>query len=82
MYVCMCMYVCMYVHVIYVCRELGDSVTVYQCHFVLAGLHQKERHAPLALRSFQAALALARELRDRGKEAEMLREIAQVCVYV
>lgn len=59
-------------------RELGDSVTVYQCHFVLGSLHQKERHASSAMGCFQRALTVARELRDRQKEAGTLREMAQV----
>ncbi len=60
-------------------RELGDSAIVYRCHLVLGLLHQKERHTSLALGSFQAALTVARQLRDRGKEAGALKEIAQVC---
>lgn len=59
-------------------RELGDSVTMYQCHFVLAGLHQRGRHASLALDSLQAALAISRELRDRVKETDTLKELAVV----
>ena len=59
-------------------RELGDSMTVYQCHFVLGTLHQKERHTSSALDCFKRALAVARELRDRTKEADTLREMAQV----
>lgn len=59
-------------------RELGDSATVYKCHFGLGLLYQKERHTALAQTSFEAALDVARQLRDRGKEADTLKEIAQV----
>ena len=51
---------------------------MYRCHFVLGFLYQKERQASLAQASFQAALTVARQLRDRHKEAETLKEIAQV----
>lgn len=60
------------------CRELGDSVTVYQCHVVLAGLHQRGHHASLSLGSLKAALGVARELRDKMKEVDTLRELAMV----
>jgi exonuclease VII small subunit len=43
-------------------------------------LHQKERRPSPALASFQQALTLARELKDKLKEAETLREMAQVGV--
>lgn len=59
-------------------RELGDSVTVYQCHFELGTLHQKEHHTSSALDCFEQAVTVARDLRDRKKEADTLREMAQV----
>ncbi len=55
---------------------------MFQCHFDLGHLHLKERHTSHALSSFQAALVIARELRNRRQEAETLQEMAQVCVCV
>ena len=60
------------------CRELGESVTAYQCHLDLGLLHLQEHHTSLALESFQEALKLAREMKSREKESETLREVAHV----
>ena len=65
-------------------RELGDKVTLYQCHSVLASLNRKGRkdhHIASALSNWQAALGIARELRDKAREADTLRELALVSVY-
>lgn len=59
-------------------RELSDSGTVYRCHFVVGCLLHREHHNTQARDSFQAALAAARQLRDRHKEVEALKELAQV----
>ena len=59
-------------------RELGDQETTFRCHYDLGLLHMQERHPALALRCFQAALGVARELSEPDLEGEALAEMAQV----
>jgi len=56
-------------------RELGDSATVFRCHFGLGSLHLRERHPAMAVSCFREALAVAR---GQENKADVLREMAQV----
>ena len=56
-------------------RELGDSATVFRCHYSLGSLHVKERHPAMAVSCFKEALVVASEPADK---ADVLREMAQV----
>ena len=62
-------------------RELGDSATVFQCHYDLGSLHLKERHPTLAVHCFEEALTVARSQRNVQFESETLREMGQVLMY-
>lgn len=59
-------------------RELGDSETIFQCHFDLGSLHLRKGQPTHALHSFQEALSLAVELKNAIFEADCHRELAQV----
>lgn len=56
-------------------RELGDSATVFRCHFGLGSLHLRECHPAMAVSCFREALAVAR---GQENKADVLREMAQV----
>ena len=62
-------------------RELGDSATVFQCHADLGSLNLLDRKPALALRCLREALALWTEDLLWQQKAEVLREMAQVCVW-
>ncbi len=72
----------MYNCVILTLRELGHSSTVFKCHFGLGSLHLREHHPALALSCFREAVKAAREKRNHQWEADVLREMYQVCVCV
>ena len=61
---------------------MKDSATIYQCHSSLGSLHMLENHAHLALPSFQRALTVASELRNRQYEMATLGEMAQVSLLL
>lgn len=60
-------------------RELGDSATVVQCHFDLGSLYLQETRPALALRCFRDALSVLTEQQNWQQDAEILREMSQVC---
>ena len=71
---------CHYIHVTLILyRELGDSATVAQCHFDLGSLYLQETRPALALRCFREALSVSNEQRSWQQDAEILREMSQVC---
>ena len=61
-------------------RELGDSGTVFQCHADLGSLNLLDGKPALALRCLREALAVWTEELLWQQKAEVLREMAQVCM--